>query len=49
MSSNGEMKMSLKLMICPTSEFALVVCFIGSANVLVSEMLEEFQFAVCAL
>ena len=49
MSSNGEMKMSLKLMICPTSEFAFAVCCVGSANVLVSEMLEELQFAVCAL
>jgi hypothetical protein len=43
------MKISLKLIIWPMSELAFVVwCFAG-AHILVSEMLEKLQFAVCAL
>jgi hypothetical protein len=49
MSSRGEMKMSLKLMICPASEFAFVLCCLWVAHILVPEMLEELQFAVGAL
>jgi hypothetical protein len=49
MSSRGEMKMSLKLMICPASEFALQTCCFWYAHILVPEMLEELQLAVCAL
>jgi hypothetical protein len=48
-SSRGEMKMSLKLMICPTLEFAFVIYCLWVAHILVSEMLEELQFAVGAL
>jgi hypothetical protein len=49
MSSRGEMKMSLKLMICPTSEFVFARVGLWYAYILVSEMLEQLQFAVCAL
>ena len=48
-SSNGEMKMSLKLMICPTSKSAPINRWVVSAHILVPKMLEEFQLAVCAL
>jgi hypothetical protein len=47
-SSNGEMKMSLKLIICGGS--ARIPRRTGEISyVLVSEMLEELQFSVCAL
>jgi hypothetical protein len=48
-SSRGEMKISLKLMICPASEFAFFIYCLWVAHILVSEMLEELQFAVGAL
>jgi hypothetical protein len=49
MSSNGEMKMSLRLIICPTLKSATSNCWVVDAYILVPEMLEQFQLAVCAL
>jgi hypothetical protein len=49
MSSSGEMKISLKLMICPALESARVRSRCWCAHILMSEMLEKLQFAVCAL
>jgi hypothetical protein len=41
--------MSLKLMICPTLEFAGARGRCWCAHILVSKMLEKLQLAVCAL
>lgn len=49
MSSNGEMKMSLKLMICPTSKSARIDGRVGVAHILMPKVLEQLQLAVCAL
>jgi hypothetical protein len=48
MSSSGEMKMSLKLITCGLSG-SLNQAPIAYSYILMSQMLEELQFSVCAL
>ena len=49
MSSSGEMKTSLKLMICKRGQHELVGRREGATNVLVLYVLEELEFTVGAL
>ena len=49
MSSSGEMKMSLRLMTCHPLGPHSQISPSRAAHILVSEVLEKLQFAVCAL
>jgi hypothetical protein len=49
MSSNGEMKISLKLMICAALNSASGKQGNRNAHILMSKMLQKLQLAVCAL
>jgi hypothetical protein len=49
MSSSGEMKMSLRLIICGALEAATAKARVWGAHILVPEVLEKLQLAVCTL